>query len=108
MIAGLGEHWQFVRQEAESKLLAVQDFDGDGREDFVVRVSIPSPASQVYVYHYDAELGKFVPFLFADDDRLTADYNDPVEVLPEGIAFAYAPGSARRLWRFNGKRFLPF
>lgn len=105
-IPAAGDHWVFLRHQGDSKRIVVQDFDGDGRDDFVVR-SGDEQESRIYAYHYDARLRKFVPFLFADDDHLNVDHNETVEVSAEGITFA-AEEAARKPWRFSGKRFLPF
>lgn len=119
-IGGLGEHVQFLTKEGKSGKIAAQDFDGDGKQEFVVRVTVPPKASHVYVYRFDSELKKFRPMAFADDDHIVADYNEMVEVLPDGIAYEMevwapedefktgAPSRIRSLWHFREKRFLPF
>jgi hypothetical protein len=115
-IEGLGEHFQFLQNNGKSEKIAAIDFDGDGQPEFVVRVTALSQASHVYVFHYDSELKKFRTMLFADDDHLVVDYNEPVEVHPDGISFEMDMGQSeggaasrtRVLWKFREKRFLPF
>ncbi|MGZ3692824.1 MAG: hypothetical protein ACXWQO_01150 [Bdellovibrionota bacterium] len=120
LINGLGEHFQFLVKDGQSEKITKQDFDGDGQQEFVVRVTGPTKASHVYVYKYRASQHKFQTLPFADDDHLVADYNEPVEILSDGIAYEMevlntedeaktsAPGRMKVLWIFREKRFLPF
>lgn len=117
-LTGLGENVLFLQKDGKVVKAVAQDYDGDGAQELVFRTGTPPKASHVYVFRYDSGLKKFRSLPFADKDRLTADYNEPVEVLPDAIALEvqewedeFKTGNAdrtRTVWKFRRGRFLPF
>lgn len=62
--------------EGHQAAIAIQDFNGDGSEDFAVRVMFSPISGGLYIYQYSAKEKKFVPMIVgksADTDYLPVD-----------------------------------
>lgn len=76
----LGEEFIPVAHKGKQSLVPVVDLDGDGTDEFFVRVAFPPQGGALWLYKWNAAQNRFTPVPHDGKEFISVDYAAPVKL----------------------------
>lgn len=82
--SSLGSEFIPVLHKGKETMIAVIDLDGDGSDEFFLRVGVPPQAGALWLYRWEKDQKRFVAVRYGKHDYIAVDYGAPVKLDAKG------------------------